>query len=233
MAKVNEEIVGGLISALSRKETLEKAMMTFYNAGYEKEEIEDSAKDVYNKLGSKAMGINGSLQEALDDIANKAGVTKKEKPKEEESSEEVSQNSDLNLKPIPEKKPETKPETITDSSIKEDISSNKQVSIYGSDDSPSNYQNPDELTKKIEEAIKGLRPVNIPSKIEIVNRSEFSKSPTVVQHVSGYAEPQIKPASKAVTYMLIFILIILLGALVAVFLFKDELIQLFNELGLG
>ncbi len=229
MAKINEEIVGGLISALSRKETLEKAMMTFYNAGYEKEEIEDSAKDVYNKLGSKGMGINGSLQEALDEIANKAGVTKKEKPKEEETSEEVSQDSSLNLKPIPEKKPETS----TDLLKKEDASSNKQVSIYGSDDSPSNYHNPDDLAKKIEEAIKGLRPVNIPSKIEIVNRSEESRSPTVVQHVSSYAEPPIKAASKAVTYMLIFILIVLLGALVAVFLFKDDLIQLFNELGLG
>ena len=53
MVKLNDEIIGGLISALSRGESLEKAMMTFYNAGYEKEEIEDSAKDVYNKLGSQ------------------------------------------------------------------------------------------------------------------------------------------------------------------------------------
>ena len=55
MAKVNEEIIGGLMSALSRGEGLEKAMMTFYNAGYEKEEIEDSAKDVYNKSGMKVI----------------------------------------------------------------------------------------------------------------------------------------------------------------------------------
>ncbi|MCX6751009.1 MAG: hypothetical protein NTZ83_06110, partial [Candidatus Pacearchaeota archaeon] len=71
---MNEEIIGGLISALSRGETLENAMMTFYNAGYKKEEIEESAKEVYNQLGSQLMGIKSSLQQTLDEIASKAGV---------------------------------------------------------------------------------------------------------------------------------------------------------------
>lgn len=228
MAKVNEEIVGGLMSALSRGEGLEKAMMTFYNAGYEKDEIEDSAKDVYNKLGPKAMGINGSLQATLDDIASKAGVAKKETPKEEAPAEEAVKDDKLDIKPIPDKK-DFEPENP-----KKDNSANKPVvSIYGSDDHPSQYQNPDDITNKIQEAIKSLRPVNIPSKIEIVHKNEDTPQPTVIQHVSGYSEPPAKYASKTITYMLIFILILLLGALVAVFLFKDDLIQVFNELGLG
>jgi hypothetical protein len=41
---VNEEIMGGLKSALERGESLKKAMMTFFNAGYKKEEIEEAAK---------------------------------------------------------------------------------------------------------------------------------------------------------------------------------------------
>ncbi len=41
---MNEEILGGLKSALERGESMNKAMMTFYNAGYKKEEIEEAAR---------------------------------------------------------------------------------------------------------------------------------------------------------------------------------------------
>ena len=40
---VNDEILGGLRSALDRGESFKKAMMTFFNAGYKKEEIEEAA----------------------------------------------------------------------------------------------------------------------------------------------------------------------------------------------
>jgi hypothetical protein len=41
---MNRDIVEGLRNALSRGYTLEKAMMSFYNAGYKKEEIEEAAR---------------------------------------------------------------------------------------------------------------------------------------------------------------------------------------------
>jgi len=41
---VNEEIVGGIRTALERGESLKRAMMTFFNAGYKREEIEEAAK---------------------------------------------------------------------------------------------------------------------------------------------------------------------------------------------
>lgn len=40
---VKEEIVEGLRQAISKKESLEQAMTSFYNAGYAKEEIEEAA----------------------------------------------------------------------------------------------------------------------------------------------------------------------------------------------
>ena len=40
---VREDILGALKSALIRGETLKRAMMTLYNAGYKKNEIEESA----------------------------------------------------------------------------------------------------------------------------------------------------------------------------------------------
>jgi hypothetical protein len=45
---VNQEILGGLISALERGESLKKAMMSMYSAGYKKEEIE---KQLWQHLG--------------------------------------------------------------------------------------------------------------------------------------------------------------------------------------
>ena len=41
---VNKDILEGLRTALQRGYTLEQAMMSFFNAGYKKEEIEDAAR---------------------------------------------------------------------------------------------------------------------------------------------------------------------------------------------
>lgn len=41
---VNEDILGGIDLAVSRGETLESAMVSFYNSGYSKEDIEWAAK---------------------------------------------------------------------------------------------------------------------------------------------------------------------------------------------
>jgi len=40
---VKEEIVEGLRAAIARGESLEKAMTTFYNSGYSKEDVEEAA----------------------------------------------------------------------------------------------------------------------------------------------------------------------------------------------
>jgi hypothetical protein len=42
---VNEEIYGGIKAALERGNTLKSAMMSFYNTGYKKEEIEAAARE--------------------------------------------------------------------------------------------------------------------------------------------------------------------------------------------
>lgn len=218
---INEEIIGGLISALSRKQTLENAMMTFYNAGYSKEDIEDSAKEVYNQVGAQLMGVKGSLQDTLNQIATKAGVpVNKDKPAEEaKPSVEKLELQTTDKKPeeqASKEKPEekSKPVPITYSPI------------------DGNYKNTEDITHKIEEALKTFKPVNIPSRIEIINKNmESPPQKTIVQHVSDYSPP--KPVSKTLTYTLIGILILLLIALGAVFIFKDELIDLFNKLGLA
>ena len=41
---VKEEIIEGLKYAVAKGETLPKAMMSFYNAGYSKQDVEDAAR---------------------------------------------------------------------------------------------------------------------------------------------------------------------------------------------
>ena len=43
---VNEEMVGGLKSALDRGYSLEKAMLTLFNSGYKRQEIEEAARNL-------------------------------------------------------------------------------------------------------------------------------------------------------------------------------------------
>lgn len=225
---INEEIVGGLVSALSRGEPLEKAMMTFFNAGYKKDEIEESAQEVYNQLGPQVMGVKGSLQETIDEIAIKAGVTEDKTPK---TPPNPNVNADkIQLQNVSEKKA---PEV--NNLPKEKNKVPQKISKYGPNNFNSNqYQNADEITNKIVDAIKGLKQTNIPSRIEIVHRNIDSKPlPTVVQKVSDYSGAPPKTISKAATYILFVVLILLLGALAAVFFFKEDLIKFFNNMGLG
>jgi hypothetical protein len=224
---INEEIIGGLVSALSRGETLENAMMTFYNAGYTKEEIEDSAKEVYKQLGPQMMGVKGSLQEALDDIAIKAGVTDTKSQSNEKPGDQSKNNlpGQIVLQTAGDKKT---PETS--GAAKEEEKPKPTVSGYVA---PIEGSTTTDITARIEEAIKGLRPVNIPSRIEIIHKNVDANPPTVVQHVSDYFGSSQRSINKAATYVLVVILIILLIALGAIFLFRDDLIKVFNNLGIA
>jgi hypothetical protein len=51
---INETIFHGLIEALSRGESLQSAMFSFYNAGYSKQEIEGAARELYKQTGGQA-----------------------------------------------------------------------------------------------------------------------------------------------------------------------------------
>jgi len=54
----NQEILGGLKAAIERGQNLKEAMMTFYQAGYKKEEIEDAARAyIYLQRGNSEVEV--------------------------------------------------------------------------------------------------------------------------------------------------------------------------------
>ncbi|MEX0920235.1 MAG: hypothetical protein WDZ69_01490 [Candidatus Pacearchaeota archaeon] len=134
------EIVDGLKYALARGETLEKAMMSFFNAGYTKEEIEQAAASLNTPQMPQGYPAGTNLQQPS------AQGTAQQSPSQTQPSQQLQQSS-----------------------------------------------------------------------------------PQVVQRVSDYGS---KPSSsgKAITFVLITILIFLLGILVSVFLFREELAEFLNSL---
>ncbi|MFA5953576.1 MAG: hypothetical protein WC812_03210 [Candidatus Pacearchaeota archaeon] len=73
----NEDILGGIKSAISRGETLKQSMVALYNAGYEKSEIEDSARRyMLGKSEEKIYDVNYKKLKK-DEKKEEAKVTEK------------------------------------------------------------------------------------------------------------------------------------------------------------
>jgi len=74
---VKEEIIGGLKLALQRGDSLRRAMMTFYEAGYLKEEIEQAARELSaNMLSSQKKPAVQPEQELKADVRQGETVQK-------------------------------------------------------------------------------------------------------------------------------------------------------------
>jgi hypothetical protein len=143
---VNDEILGGLKSALERGESLKRAMMTFFNAGYKREEIEEAAG-----------------------ILNSQGI-----------------------------QPATSSTTPQPPAITKPIVPPRSVQS-------------DEYVPSA--------PMSEPVQLQQQNQA-------VKQKVSNYGD---ESKSKALIFILIGILVFLLGTLLAIFIFKNELINFFSS----
>lgn len=189
---VNQEIFGGLISALSRGESLHKAMFSLFNAGYKKEDIEEAAL----LLKSNTLGAPSRNLSVLKQVAKKP---------------EMKTGQKIAVKISEEKKSPEKKEEKT-----------KQVaSKYG--------EQPEEFKKIIDEAIKNLTEMKSP--VEVVKSDSEFKPPIIIQRVSEYGMPR-RRVSKFAIVILFFLLVLLLGSLAALFIFKDKLIEIFNNFGI-
>ncbi len=201
-------ILGGLESALSRGESLQKAMNSFYNAGYEKELIEEAARKFqeihqrkFEELGVGPYEKKKSVITPVSENKEIKEVKKEEPPKDKL----VSFKSE-----IKEVKKEEKPK-------KPIFFKNRQrVSKYGED----SLRQSEDLKKALVEAISSIKAIPVyidqkPKKEQAISDYETMKYPT--------------PIAKAITFLLIFLLVLLGGILGAVIFFKEELIEFFNN----
>ena len=84
----NQEILGGLKAAIARGEELKDAMMTFYQAGYDKTEIEEAAKSYIEMLNPITAQNQMPLSKAERKARDKA---EKERRKAEEKARKSKQ----------------------------------------------------------------------------------------------------------------------------------------------
>ena len=95
---VREEIVAGLRQAISKGESLEKAMISFYNAGYTKEDIEEAARFLQAQILQAQQ-----LQQAL---ASQQQPKKLQKSSSKPSKQQSQQSDFRPLPPPPASKSE-------------------------------------------------------------------------------------------------------------------------------
>ncbi len=103
----NQEILGGLKSALERGQTLKEAMMSFYQAGYKKEEIEDAARAyLYLQKGiseAQILNENKSKEKNTGKPDEKKGIFQK-KEKDEKIITQSAQTKVPNTSGVEQKK---------------------------------------------------------------------------------------------------------------------------------
>ncbi len=199
---IRGDILGGLKLALSRGDSLQNAMQSFYNSGYKKEEIEEAARALHQQVSQQP--------------------PQKQMP---QTSQQPIQQSLQQPKPVsqaPQTYASPKPAPITYSPHL--ATQTSQIPKQETQRTPMqkpyfSYQNPEDNFIPPEE------------KESIVNRfKQLRTSPQAEQteKVSTYAEYK-RPGLDAVTVILIIILLALLGVLAAVFFFKDNLIEFLNK----
>ena len=100
---VKEDIIRGLEGAMSKGESLERAMYSFYNAGYRKDDVEEAAR---------AMSIHLSQQESLIPMSPLSFIVKSEPVKPREMQVQIPQSLEPPIeiqkpKPVEIYKPKT------------------------------------------------------------------------------------------------------------------------------
>jgi hypothetical protein len=211
-----DTILGGLESAFARGQSLQKSMISFYNAGYKKTDIEDAARKFqeihqrrFAELGVEPEQKKKVMKTPVSDYSSKKplGFQGSEPKLKIFKSEIVNQEADKSKQKKLGKKL-GKTEQI--------------VSKYGED----SLRESENFKEAIIEAISNIKKVPV-----YMENPEKFKPVIIQQKVQGGTEQQT-PVSKAITFLLIFLLILLVGLLIAVFFFKEELIELFNNLSI-
>ena len=167
---VNEEVLGGLISGLERGESLQKAMMTLFNAGYKKEEIEEAAQ-MATKLGIQSKYV--------------PAVVKKEK-------------------------------VVLDTQEKQPYGVINQSQV-----NPQTFASPIQAPSQAQ-----IKQANQPPSLTSTSTKRQSAGQKTVQKASNYVDNGSK--EKMMIFLLVALLVFLVGVLVAIFMFKDDLINFFS-----
>ena len=204
---VREDIFGGLKSALTRGYTLKEAMISFYNAGYSKEEIEDAARQLQYRVTE-----NKELRSSINQKSSGASVYIQEKQQVQPQNPVISR-----VEVPPSKAPQKSPSPTMEVPPKPGIPPTATVSS-----SPSDAVTEVQAVKKK------------PSGFSLMSILK-GKAPDARQKLMPKQKPKVPnyhegTSIQVVTIVLVVLLLLLLSMLAGVFIFKNQIIQFFNNL---
>jgi len=185
---VREDILGGLRNALARGQSLKQAMMSFYNAGYIKQEIEEAAKALQIEKSQPLQQFT-PVPGQVAPIFQRTSAVKQdigEKPKEI-----LSQTAKLK-----------QPQTV------------QKVSAYGP---PAQPAQPQPIQQSVQQQVQLA---------QLQQLQQLQQMPKPIQKPLK----EERPRGKGVIFILLALLIILIGGLIAVFFFKDDILAFFESI---
>lgn len=213
---VREDILGGLELAMSRGETLEQAMYSFFNAGYKKEDIEEAARVLVQQ------NPQAQNQQPQQNIPSQQSQVN-QPPEQDNQSQNIPQQSfQQDMQPE-----QTPPET------------SQQIQPKPL---PLQQQFPEQpkmkkgfFGKLFGKLFSGKQKTNEPVQ---KNQPMPEQKPREKQKPSGISEygeqPRKKPGRNmkriVILSILVSILLILLGSLVAIFIFRDSIVDFLNSI---
>ncbi len=214
-----DDIVGGLKIALSRGASLQDAMQSFYNAGYTKEEVEEAARRL------RTVGFQPKTIVPEKSLIQEVGKNQiKPVPQQVKPIQVMQTTQPLPAPQIQERVqqvPTLKPAFKTQEQVKTQQPYPAQQQIPPQQQLPV-PQKPLEIQEQPKPAESGAMTQ------EYYTPQQTYESNQPVQIVSSY-EQEKKRKFDFVTILLITILVLLVGILISVFFFKNELLEFLNK----
>lgn len=227
------DLLGGLRLALSKGDSLQQAMQSFYNAGYTKEEIEDAAR-VLNTHPPQPYAPSPLQMQQPSKGFSRAPINRplamQQKPRMATQKKIVRrfikpqpfvQNPNTTYRPMNIQRQFTAQKNIVQP---KQILPQKQVvqQVQPPQQKPAQTFIPQGQLQSISEAVQQ----SIPDPGYVAQPPKQPQYPK--QPVSQYGEYK-RPGIDMVTVILVLILIVLLGVLGAVFFFKTQLVEFLNN----
>lgn len=227
---VKEDIIGGLLLAVNKGETLQQAMLSFFNAGYKRGEIEMAARDVQSlpDFPTQSQQQNAKPKVSLKPASKLKKLPQTSQLKSIKKLKPILQNIPKAIKSSisnePSKKPQTKgPLSLSKSTPKLNEFSNKPPKPHEQEQLIKEFQQPVQTIEQIPEA-----PFQQP--LEPLPEQTIEQQSQIVNPLaSNYGGNRKNPKSTMI-WILSGLLISLVLFLGGVFLFRDSLIGFFNNL---
>jgi len=140
----NDDILGGIKAAIERGEELKEAMTAFYNAGYTKKEIEDSARKYILEKRQK---------ETSTKVSTSASSSVKTKEKKQEKTEKLKKGKSQTPSSDQLIKTQTKPGNVASNVVKKTIEHSEKKGLKPIKQIASKYEQPAKKKKHTFEPI--------------------------------------------------------------------------------